>query len=448
MLKVNQKYNYEKNKIEEKKKILELTRNYIRNYGPESLAKKNTAPVSGKVVGEEEAINLVEASLDLWLTSGRFNKSFEKEMANLLNTRYFLSCNSGSSANLLAISALCSNQLGDKKLKEGDEVITCATGFPTTVNPIIQNKLVPVFLDANIPSYNIKTSNIEKALTKKTKAIMIAHALGNPFDLDKIKKIATDNNLFLIEDCCDALGSKYKNKNVGSFGDIATLSFYPAHHITTGEGGGVFCKSSKLKKIIESIRDWGRDCWCDTGCDNTCKKRFGWKFEGLPFGYDHKYTYSNLGYNLKMSDMQAAVGLAQIKKASFFHRKRKANFNYLYKFFSNYKKYFILPESSVNAEPSWFGFPLTIKKGVKINREKLIKYLNNFNVGTRLLFAGNLTRQPYMKFQKYRVINSLKQSDEIMRRTFWIGLYPGLDKTNLQYTCKIIKKFLKDNKFD
>ena len=448
MLKVNQKYNYEKNKIEEKKKILELTRNYIRNYGPESLAKKNTAPVSGKVVGEEEAINLVEASLDLWLTSGRFNKSFEKEMANLLNTRYFLSCNSGSSANLLAISALCSYQLGDKKLKEGDEVITCATGFPTTVNPIIQNKLVPVFLDANIPSYNIKTSNIEKALTKKTKAIMIAHALGNPFDLDKIKKIATDNNLYLIEDCCDALGSKYKNKNVGSFGDIATLSFYPAHHITTGEGGGVFCKSSKLKKIIESIRDWGRDCWCDTGCDNTCKKRFGWKFEGLPFGYDHKYTYSNLGYNLKMSDMQAAVGLAQIKKASFFHRKRKANFNYLYKFFSNYKKYFILPESSVNAEPSWFGFPLTIKKGVKINREKLIKYLNNFNVGTRLLFAGNLTRQPYMKFQKYRVINSLKQSDEIMRRTFWIGLYPGLDKTNLQYTCKIIKKFFKDNKFD
>ena len=448
MLKVNQKYNYEKNKIEEKKKILELTRNYIRNYGPESLAKKNTAPVSGKVVGEEEAINLVEASLDLWLTSGRFNKSFEKEMANLLNTRYFLSCNSGSSANLLAISALCSYQLGDKKLKEGDEVITCATGFPTTVNPIIQNKLVPVFLDANIPSYNIKTSNIEKALTKKTKAIMIAHALGNPFDLDKIKKIATDNNLYLIEDCCDALGSKYKNKNVGSFGDIATLSFYPAHHITTGEGGGVFCKSSKLKKIIESIRDWGRDCWCDTGCDNTCKKRFGWKFEGLPFGYDHKYTYSNLGYNLKMSDMQAAVGLAQIKKASFFHRKRKANFNYLYKFFSNYKKYFILPESSVNAEPSWFGFPLTIKKGVKINREKLIKYLNNFNVGTRLLFAGNLTRQPYMKFQKYRVINSLKQSDEIMRRTFWIGLYPGLDKTNLQYTCKIIKKFFKDKKFD
>ena len=448
MLKVNQKYNYEKNKIEEKKKILELTRNYIRNYGPESLAKKNTAPVSGKVVGEEEAINLVEASLDLWLTSGRFNKSFEKEMANLLNTRYFLSCNSGSSANLLALSALCSYQLGDKKLKEGDEVITCATGFPTTVNPIIQNKLVPVFLDANIPSYNIKTSNIEKALTKKTKAIMIAHALGNPFDLDKIKKIATDNNLYLIEDCCDALGSKYKNKNVGSFGDIATLSFYPAHHITTGEGGGVFCKSSKLKKIIESIRDWGRDCWCDTGCDNTCKKRFGWKFEGLPFGYDHKYTYSNLGYNLKMSDMQAAVGLAQIKKASFFHRKRKANFNYLYKFFSNYKKYFILPESSVNAEPSWFGFPLTIKKGVKINREKLIKYLNNFNVGTRLLFAGNLTRQPYMKFQKYRVINSLKQSDEIMRRTFWIGLYPGLDKTNLQYTCKIIKKFFKDKKFD
>ena len=434
MLKVNQKYNYEKNKIEEKKIILELTRNYIRNYGPESLAKKNTAPVSGKVVGEEEAINLVEASLDLWLTSGRFNKSFEKEMANLLNTRYFLSCNSGSSANLLAISALCSDQLGDKKLKEGDEVITCATGFPTTVNPIIQNKLVPVFLDANIPSYNIKTSNIEKALTKKTKAIMIAHALGNPFDLDKIKKIAADNNLFLIEDCCDALGSKYKNKNVGSFGDIATLSFYPAHHITTGEGGGVFCKSSKLKKIIESIRDWGRDCWCDTGCDNTCKKRFGWKFEGLPLGYDHKYTYSNLGYNLKMSDMQAAVGLAQVKKASFFHRKRKANFNYLYKFFSNYKKYFILPESSVNAEPSWFGFPLTIKKGVKINREKLIKYLNNFNVGTRLLFAGNLTRQPYMKFQKYRVINSLKQSDEIMRRTFWIGLYPGLDKTNLQYT--------------
>ena len=442
MLNIAEDLSCKNNKTKEKEIILELVKNYIRNYGPNLLADRNTAPVSGKVVGEEEAANLVEASLDLWLTSGKFNKKFEKEMAKLLNSRYFLTCNSGSSANLLAISALCSEQLGDKRLKDGDQVITCATGFPTTVNPIIQNRLVPVFLDADIPSYNIKTSSIEKAINKKTKAIMIAHALGNPFDLEKIKKIATENNLFLIEDCCDALGSKYKGRNVGTFGDIATISFYPAHHITTGEGGGVFCKSSKLKRIIESIRDWGRDCWCDTGCDDTCKKRFNWQFEDMPKGYDHKYTYTNLGYNLKMSDMQAAVGLAQIKKVGDFHKRREENFKVLYNELKKFKKIFILPKITKKLQPSWFGFPLTLKKSVKFSREEITQYLNSYSVGTRLLFAGNLIRQPYMKNYKYKVVGDLKNSNIIMERTFWVGLYPGLEKKHLTYITKKIENFL------
>ncbi len=430
-------------KLAEKNRIIELAKNYIREYGPKLQADKNSAPVSGKVVGEEEAANLIEASLDLWLTAGRFNRRFEKEMSKLLNVKYFLSCNSGSSANLLAMSALCSPLLGKDKINSGDEVITCATGFPTTVNPIIQNGLVPVFIDASIPSYNIKTKLIEEAVTNKTRAIMIAHALGNPFELEKIRKIANKHNLFLIEDCCDALGSKFNNKNVGTFGDIATLSFYPAHHITTGEGGGVFCKSSKLKRIIESLRDWGRDCWCETGCDNSCKKRFEWKFQNMPSGYDHKYTYTNLGYNLKMSDMQAAVGLAQINKADRFHKIRKNNYNILMQLLKEFDDVFILPKKSIKSEPSWFGFPITIKKNSGINREDLTKYLNKFNIGTRLLFAGNLTRQPYMKNYKYKVAGNLKNSDAIMERTFWIGLYQGLNKKNLEYTAKKIKTFLK-----
>ena len=442
MLKLAETLNVNNNRITSKQKILDLVRKYIREHGPSLHAKQNTAPVSGKVVGEEEAVNLVEASLDLWLTAGKFNKKFEREMAKLLNVRYFLSCNSGSSANLLAISALCSEQLGDRRLKDGDEVITCATGFPTTVNPIIQNRLVPIFIDASIPSYNIKSSAIKKAISKRTKAIMIAHALGNPFDLEKIKKIADDYNLYLIEDCCDALGSKYNNKNVGTFGDVATLSFYPAHHITTGEGGGVFSNSSKIKRILESIRDWGRDCWCDTGCDNTCKKRFDWNFKNMPKGYDHKYTYTNLGYNLKMSDMQAAVGLAQIKKAKEFHEKRIFNFNLLYKRLKKYNKIFILPKVAKNAQPSWFGFPLTIKKSVKFNREEITKYLNDNSIGTRLLFAGNLVRQPYMKNYNYKIKNDLKSSNIIMERTFWIGLYPGLETKNIIYTVNKIEKFL------
>ncbi len=446
MLKIIENFENNQKQLRDKQYILSLARKYIKKYGPKQNADQYSAPVSGKVVGEEEVTNLLEASLDLWLTSGRFNKSFEREMSKILNIKYFLTCNSGSSANLLAISALCSHQLGDKRIKRGDEVITCATGFPTTINPIIQNGLVPVFVDASIPSYNIKTSLIEKAITGKTKAIMIAHALGNPFDLDKIKKIADKNNLFLIEDCCDALGSKYQNKSVGTFGDIATLSFYPAHHITTGEGGGVFCKSSKLKKIIESIRDWGRDCWCDTGCDNTCKKRFKWKFDNMPEGYDHKYTYTNLGYNLKMSDMQASIGLAQVSKANNFHNKRKENFLYLQNRLSKYCNIFIMPKASKYSEPSWFGYPLTIKKSIKFKREEIIEFLNKKSIGTRLLFAGNIVRQPYMKNYKYKVFGTLKNSDAIMERTFWIGLYPGLNKSHLAYSIRNIEKFLKIQK--
>ena len=430
----------------DKESIIRLAKDYVKKYYSSVVTDEKSAPVSGKVVGEEEAANLIEASLDLWLTAGSFNKKFEKEMSNLLNIKYFLSCNSGSSANLLAISALCSAQLGEDRIKPGDEVITCATGFPTTINPIIQNGLVPVFIDASLPSYNIKTNLIENAISSKTKAIMIAHALGNPFDLEKIKNIAKKNNLYLIEDCCDALGSKFNNKTVGTFGDIGTLSFYPAHHITTGEGGGVFCKSSKLKRIIESIRDWGRDCWCQTGCDNSCKKRFEWKFQGLPEGYDHKYTYTNLGYNLKMSDMQAAVGVAQIKKVNTFHNSRKNNFEYLLKSLRKFEDLFILPQVSKKSEPSWFGFPITIKKRANLNREEFIKYLNKHKIGTRLLFAGNITKQPYMKNYKYRVFGHLKNSDIIMARTFWLGIYPGLNKKNINHVIQKIENFILGHK--
>ena len=427
---------------DERLKILSLVSEYIEKYGNDKFAKVKTAPVSGKVLGSNEIVNAVDACLDSWLTAGRFNKKFENAMKQYLESKYFLTCNSGSSANLLAISALCSHQLGDKRVKKGDEVITCGMGFPTTINPIIQNGLIPVFVDAKLDTYNIDENKIEMAITKKTKAIVIAHTLGNPFALDKIVKIAKKYNLFLIEDCCDALGAEYNGKKVGTFGDIATLSFYPAHHLTMGEGGGIFCNSSKLKRIIESLRDWGRDCWCETGCDNTCKKRFNWQLGNLPHGYDHKYTYSNLGYNLKITDMQAAIGFAQFDRLEFFIKKRRENFFILKNKLERLKKYFILPQESKGAKASWFGFPITIRNKSKINRNDLIKFLELHNIGTRLLFSGNITKQPYMINQKYKLSGNLKVSDKIMNDSFWVGVYPGLRRSNINYISNILHKYI------
>ncbi len=363
-------------------------------------------------------------------------------MAQYIGIKYFLTCNSGSSANLLAMSALCSDYLGDKKLKAGDEVITCNVGFPTTLNPIIMNGLIPVFVDAELPSYNINTSLLENAISKKTKAIMIAHTLGNPFDLKVIRDLCNKYNLYLIEDCCDALGSTYDQKHVGTYGDIGTLSFYPAHHITMGEGGAVFTSSSKIKMALESLRDWGRDCWCKTGCDNTCKKRFEWKLGDLPKGYDHKYIYSNLGYNLKITDMQASVGLAQYEKLDIFVTKRRRNFIYLSNLLLDLKKYFILPEAAKNSNPSWFGFPITIKDNKKINRANIINFLEENNIATRLVFAGNLTKQPYMKNISYRQVANTKISNKIMHDSFWIGIHPALEKNNLNYVSEKLHEYI------
>ena len=400
-------------------------------------------PVSGKVIGSLELKNMVEASLDGWLTTGRFNEQFEKKLASFLGIKCLLTVNSGSSANLIAFSTLTSPKLKERAIQKGDEVITVAAGFPTTVNPIIQFGAIPIFIDVKIPTYNIDESLVEEAITNKTKAIMLAHTLGNPFNVKKIKEICDKYNLWLIEDSCDALGSKFNNQNVGTFGDLATLSFYPAHHITMGEGGAVFTNSKKLERIAESFRDWGRDCYCEPGKDNTCNKRFDWQLGDLPFGYDHKYTYSHLGYNMKITDMQAACGLAQLTRLESFIRKRRENFNYLYKNIKALEEFLILPEPEKNSEPSWFGFPLTLKKNNKYNRNDLIKYLNENKIGTRLLFSGNLVKQPYMKSINFKVYSNLKNTDLIMENTFWIGLYPGLSKEQLQYSVLKIKDFFK-----
>jgi CDP-6-deoxy-D-xylo-4-hexulose-3-dehydrase len=400
-------------------------------------------PVSGKVIGSLELKNMVEASLDGWLTTGRFNEQFEKKLANFLGIKCLLTVNSGSSANLIAFSTLTSPKLKERAIQKGDEVITVAAGFPTTVNPIIQFGTIPVFIDVKIPTYNIDESLVEEAITNKTKAIMLAHTLGNPFNVKKIKEICDKYNLWLIEDSCDALGSKFDNQNVGTFGDLATLSFYPAHHITMGEGGAVFTNSKKLERIAESFRDWGRDCYCEPGKDNTCNKRFGWKLGDLPFGYDHKYTYSHLGYNMKITDMQAACGLAQLESLEQFIIKRKENFDFLYKNLKHLEEFLILPEAEKNSDPSWFGFPLSLRKNNKFNRNNLIKYLNNNKIGTRLLFSGNLIKQPYMKDVNFKIKGELKNTDFVMENTFWIGLYPGLTKEQLQYSALKIKDFFK-----
>lgn len=402
-------------------------------------------PPSGKVIGTEELQNMVDASLDAWLTTGRFNDAFERKLGEFLGIKHVLTTNSGSSANLLAVSALTSSQLGEKALKSGDEVITVAAGFPTTVNPLLQHGLVPVFVDIQIPTYNIDPSQIEKAVSDKTRAIMIAHTLGNPFALDEVMRVAKKYDLWIVEDCCDALGSTYKDKRVGTFGDIGTLSFYPAHHITMGEGGAVFTKSGKLKRILESFRDWGRDCYCPPGKDNTCGKRFGWQLGGLPKGYDHKYTYSHVGYNLKVTDMQAAVGLAQLDRLPEFIATRKRNFRYLRNRLSELQEFLILPEATEGSDPAWFGFPVTLQKETGIERLDLLKYLDQHKIGSRLLFAGNLTRQPYFQKKHYRVSGTLTNTDLIMNNTFWIGVYPGLTEVMLDYLSGHMENFFQSS---
>jgi CDP-6-deoxy-D-xylo-4-hexulose-3-dehydrase len=386
---------------------------------------------------------MVEASLDGWLTTGRFNTNFEERLAAFLGIKCLLTVNSGSSANLIAFSTLTSPKLKERSIQKGDEVITVAAGFPTTVNPIIQFGAIPVFVDVKIPTYNVNEDLVESAITKKTKAIMLAHTLGNPFNVKRIKEICDKYGLWLIEDSCDALGSKFNNQYVGTFGDLATLSFYPAHHITMGEGGAVFTNIKKLERIAESFRDWGRDCYCEPGKDNTCNKRFAWKLGDLPFGYDHKYTYSHLGYNMKITDMQAACGLAQLDRLDNFINMRKENFNFLYKNLKDLNDFLILPEAEKNSEPSWFGFPLSLRENNKYNRNDLINYLNNNKIGTRLLFSGNLIKQPYMKDVNFRVHEQLKNTDFVMNNTFWVGLYPGLSNKHLEYSILKIKNFFK-----
>lgn len=399
-------------------------------------------PVSGKVLDASDYVALVDSSLDGWLTAGRFTEQFERELAKFVGARSALFVNSGSSANLIALSGLTSPKLGERALKPGDEVLTVAMGFPTTVNPIIQNGLKPAVVDVELGTYDAKADMLAEAVSPKTKAIMLAHTLGNPFDLDTVQKLCKENNLWLIEDSCDALGSTYRGQRTGSFGDTATVSFYPAHHITTGEGGAVFVKSPLVKKQVESFRDWGRDCYCQTGQDNTCQKRFEWKLGDLPDGYDHKYTYSHIGYNLKATDMQAALGLTQLSKVEKFINARKRNFSYIYDQLVGVEG-LILPQATPNSDPSWFGFPITLDPKHPVNREELIRYLDSKKIGTRLMFAGNILKQPAYKGIDFRVVGDLTNTDIVLTRTFWIGVFPGLSTQMLDYTVESIKNFLK-----
>lgn len=421
-----------------RQQILDLVAHYHAAQWPEKPFQMGDAvPVSGKVFDAKDLQSLVDASLDFWLTTGRFAREFEARFASFMEQKHCLLVNSGSSANLLALTALTDASLGRRRLLPGDEVITCATGFPTTVNPILQNQLVPVFLDAHIPSYNMDVSRLEEAIGPRTKAIMLAHTLGNPFDLDVVMDVARRHELWVVEDCCDAVGAKYRGRSVGTFGDLATTSFYPAHHITMGEGGAVLTSNAQLRRIVESLRDWGRDCWCEPGCDNTCQKRFDWQLGELPQGYDHKYTYSRIGYNLKATDMQAAVGVSQLEKLPGFIEKRKVNFEYLRNLLKPLEPFLFLPEATSGSEPSWFGFPITVRETSPRDRNEIIRSLDAAKIGTRLLFGGNLLRQPAYKGIPHRVLGDLSQADRIMNGTFWIGVYPGLTQPMLDYmgTC-------------
>lgn len=418
-----------------------------KKFAPRKFISGETSiPVSGKGFNEKEMQMMMEAVLDGHWTEGRFNQEFEQKLAKWIGVKFCITVNSGSSANLLAISALTSFRLGEKRLKKGDEVITTAVAFPTTINPIIQNNLIPVFVDVDLAACNASIDQIKKAISKKTKAIFLAHTLGNPFNLDGVTKLCKKHKLWLIEDNCDALGSIYKNKKTGSFGHIATQSFYPAHHITMGEGGALLTNDPVIDKIIRSMRDWGRDCSCRTGQDNACGKRFSWQKGDLPCGYDHKYIYSEIGYNLKITDMQAALGLAQLEKLDKFIQKRIENFDFLYKKMQGFDDYFILPKAENFSQPSWFGFPLTLKNGCSFSREDLLQYLNQYKIGIRLLFGGNIIKQPYFKNYKikFRKIGSLINTDLVMKNSFWLGVYPGLGQQELNFIIKVFNDFLKN----
>jgi CDP-6-deoxy-D-xylo-4-hexulose-3-dehydrase len=399
-------------------------------------------PASGQVIGEREKELMHKAVDKGWLTASTFNREFEDTLTRWIGSKAVRTVNSGSSANLVAFMALTSPKLGDRAIKRGDEVISVACGFPTTINPIIQAGAVPVFLDIN-STLNIDTKDLESAVTEKTKAIFIAHTMGNPFNLEEIAALAKKHNLWLIEDCCDALGARWRNQNVGTFGDLATLSFFPAHHITMGEGGAVIINNTKLTRLVESFRDWGRDCWCEPGKDNTCKQRYCQEFEGLPYGYDHKYVFTHVGYNLKITEMQAACGVAQLEKLDYFISMRRGNYSYLANRLSNYEELW-LPTVYPDAHPSWFGFPITLSPDAKFERQSLILYLNDHNIGTRLLFAGNATKQPFLKGQNYRVHGTLEQTDHTMHNTFWMGVQPSLTQPMLDYMCDTIDKFMKE----
>lgn len=401
-------------------------------------------PASGKMIGARELQNAVEAALDGWLTAGRFNDQFEDRLAAVVGVKYALTTNSGSSANLLALSALTSPEWGERALRPGDEIITVATGFPTTINPILLLGAVPVFVDVSVPTYNVDVAKLEQAVSEKTKAIMLAHTLGNPFDVESVMRVARQYDLWVIEDCCDALGSTYEGKPVGTFGDIGTLSFYPAHHITTGEGGAVVTNNAKLRRILESFRDWGRDCYCPPGRDNTCGRRYRWERGELPKGYDHKYIYAHAGYNLKMTDFQAAVGLAQLERLPDFIETRKRNFRYLKEGLAGLEEWLMLPEATPLSDPSWFGFPLLLRPGAPIARIALLESLDRHRIGSRLLFGGNLTRQPYMRGRLFRVHEELSTSDLIMNQAFWVGVYPGLDRAKLDFVIETITRTVKE----
>jgi CDP-6-deoxy-D-xylo-4-hexulose-3-dehydrase len=427
-----------------RQQILELTAQFHAEAFPrnEFIPGVSTVPVSGKVIGPDDICSVVDSALDGWFTTGRFAKDFERKLARFLGLRSASLVNSGSSANLVALSALTSPKLGDRQLKPGDEVITVAAGFPTTVNPILQNRLVPVFLDVTLPTYEIDVTQLEAAYSSKTKAVMIAHTLGNVFDLEAITVFCKKYNLWLVEDCCDALGSTYKGRKVGTFGDIATVSFYPAHHITMGEGGAVLTDKPALQVLIDSFRDWGRDCWCEPGVDNTCGKRFDWQLGTLPCGYDHKYTYSHVGYNLKATDMQAALGVSQIEKLPEFIARRKENFAYLKLGLKPLEDFLILPVATEHSDPSWFGFPIGVKTDAPFKRDELTRALEAQKIGTRLLFAGNLLRQPAYEGYEYRVVGELINTDFVMNQVFWIGVYPGLDEPMLDFIIKTTTQFV------
>ena len=426
-----------------RREILDLVAEYHEVAFPprEFVPGESAVPVSGKVFGAEEVQHVVEAGLDFWLTAGRFAIEFERRFAKVMQARHAMLVNSGSSANLLALSSLTSPSLGDDRLKPGDEVITVAAGFPTTVNPIVQNGLVPVFVDVEPGTYGLVVAQLEEAVSERTRAVMIAHTLGNPFDLDAVTALVKKHDLYLIEDCCDAVGATYRGRSVGSFGDLATVSFYPAHHITMGEGGCVLAHKPAMKRLVESFRDWGRDCWCETGKDNTCGKRFEWQLGNLPCGYDHKYTYTHVGYNLKLTDMQAAVGVAQLERLPAFIDARRRNFATLHTGLRELDDVLVLPEATPNSEPSWFGFPIMVREDAPFTRDALTRFLESRRIATRLLFGGNLVRQPAYQDVTYRVVGDLANSDRVMHGAFWIGVHPGLTEEMLAYMLESIGEF-------